>query len=317
MVLQNLLPFAGHWTRRCIPDLQGQVAVITGFNSGIGYETSRALLEHGAEVIGVCRSAERGEQAMADLQEEFPTAKISFKVCNLELLSEVASMAKDLLATGKSINMLINNAGRFVDAPFGVTKEGFEQTLAVDFYGHALLTLLLLPKIISEQAGTLDFDDPKGVKLGTSGIKAYGRAKLMLLLFTYELQRRLRLAGAPVEAFPVHPGVVSTGLFNKVDFRYPFAVLSYLMAITYGQTPLQGAQSTINAATAPELSSKGGSYIGPQYATNLFHSSARRPTNPRAHDVDARVRVWDQTVEQLKEVLHQDVPTLPPVGTRV
>eukprot|EP00878_Enallax_costatus_P011866 GHUV01012389.1.p1 GENE.GHUV01012389.1~~GHUV01012389.1.p1 ORF type:complete len:197 (+),score=27.36 GHUV01012389.1:385-975(+) len=145
------LPFRllGYLTRGDVPDLTGKVAVVTGFNSGIGYETTKSLLDHGAEVIGVCRSEDGGEEALADLRRDFPGAQLTALVHNMESMSEVKLLADEILATGKTINMLINNAGRFIDAPFGVTKEGFEQTIALDYYGHAYLTLLLLERMMS------------------------------------------------------------------------------------------------------------------------------------------------------------------------
>eukprot|EP00879_Flechtneria_rotunda_P013233 GHRR01013818.1.p1 GENE.GHRR01013818.1~~GHRR01013818.1.p1 ORF type:complete len:289 (+),score=68.67 GHRR01013818.1:453-1319(+) len=282
------------------------------------------------QVIGVSRNEQLCREATRDLEEEFPGAKISYRVCNLELLSEVEALAQDLLDSGKPINLLINNAARFLDAPFKVTKEGFEQTISIGYYGHVLLTHLLLERLMSsgpariinvsspaEQFGTIDWHDMKGTQLGTSGIKAYGRAKLMLLMWTFELQRRLRLTGAPVDAFVVHPGIVSTGLFNKVNFRYPFGALTYLMGVISGQTPLQGAQSTIYAATAPNLSGKGGQYIGPLYTLNILHSYSRHPSNPKAYDVDGWRKLWDTTVQVLQETTRHKVFNLPSVGTRV
>jgi NAD(P)-dependent dehydrogenase (short-subunit alcohol dehydrogenase family) len=324
------LRLIGYLTRSDVPDLTGKVAVVTGFNSGIGYETTRSLLDHNAEVIGVTRSQEHAAEAVSDLQREFPGSSIRALVHNMESMSEVRLLADEILATGKNINLLINNAGRFIDAPFGVTKEGFEQTIALDYFGHALLTLLLLENMMSngssrvvnvvsiaEMFGSIDWADLKGGAIHTSGTPAYGRAKLMFLMFTYELQRRLRLMGAPVEAFAVHPGVVATRLMDKVNFRYPFAVVTYLMSMVMGQTPSLGAQSTLYAATNPQLTGKGGQFIGPNYNLNFFNCYARKPRNPQAYDVDARKRLWEETIRILEETTGRQVPTLPATGTRV
>ncbi|KAF8068397.1 wwox [Scenedesmus sp. PABB004] len=169
--------------------------------------------------------------------------------------------------------------------------------------------------------GALDLADMRGRKLGTSGIAAYGRAKvpggLSLLLFTLELQRRLRLAGAPVEAFAVHPGLVNTRLFSKVNFRFPFAVWSWAASLVMGQSAAQGAQSLVVAATSPQLRGKGGSYIGPSYALNAFHGRVRRPVNPAARDPDTWAALWDKTLELVQEVTGAPLPSLPAVGARV
>lgn len=329
---QNLIETISGWIRGpAIPDLSGKVAVVSGFNSGIGYHTTKALLEHGAEVIGIARSDERGHEAVAQLKEQVPGAKISLKLCNMELLSEVRGLAKELLAMPANISLLINNAGRFLDQGFSVTKEGIEHTLALDYFGHAYLTLLLLEKMLSngpgriinvcsqaEMFGSLDWSDMKGMSRQSSGMPAYGRAKLSLLLFTFELQRRLRLAGAQVEAFAVHPGLVNSRLFDKMSFRYPFALFTYTMSAIMGLTTQQGALSSIYAATHPELSGKGGRYIGPSNTFNAFCCYPRKPLNPRAADVDAWRRLWDETYAVIEDVTGQQMPrTLPPVGTRI
>eukprot|EP00882_Tetradesmus_deserticola_P001704 GHRQ01001833.1.p1 GENE.GHRQ01001833.1~~GHRQ01001833.1.p1 ORF type:complete len:338 (+),score=132.53 GHRQ01001833.1:312-1325(+) len=329
---QNLLERISGWIKGPnIPDQTGRVAVISGFNSGIGYHTTRALLEHGAEVIGICRSDERGHEALQQLKQQVPGAKISMKVCNMELLSNVRALANELLASHANINLLVNVAGRFLDETFSVTKEGIEHTIAVTYFGHATLTLLLLDRMLSsgpgrivnviseaEAFGSLDWDDMKGVARHSSGMPAYSRAKLSLLLFTFELQRRLRLARAQVEAFAVHPGIANTRMFDKLTFRYPFSIFTYTMSAAMGLTPAQGATSSIYAATHPELKGKGGLYIGPHYVLNAFSCYARKPWNPRAYDVDAWRRMWDETEAVIEEVTGQQVPRpLPPVGTRV
>jgi len=112
-------------------------------------------------------------------------------------------------------------------------------------------------------------------------------------------------------------GVVSTGLFNKVDFRYPFAVLSYVMALTYGQTPLQGAQSDHFCCYCSSAGRQGRQVHRPTVCHQPVPQLCQAATNPRAYDVDARVKVWEQTVRLLKQVTRHDVPNLPSVGTRV
>eukprot|EP00879_Flechtneria_rotunda_P008580 GHRR01008990.1.p1 GENE.GHRR01008990.1~~GHRR01008990.1.p1 ORF type:complete len:251 (+),score=62.09 GHRR01008990.1:755-1507(+) len=202
--------------------------------------------------------------------------------------------------------------------------------LAVNYYGHCYLTLLLLPKMIesgqqarivnvassAEQYGTLDFLDPKGKTLVNAGIQGYARSKLMLLMFTFELQRRLKLLRAEVDAFAVHPGLVITTMFIKVDFRYVAATLIYLWGLIIGTPPGTGARSTIYAAADPRLTGKGGQYIGPHYSFNRFHTAHRKPWNRRAYDVNAWQNVWTMTLETLREVTGQDVPNFAPGGVK-
>lgn len=143
MVLGHLF---SHWTRNDIPSLNGRVAVVTGGNSGIGFEVARHLAQHGAAVAIVGRNQQLVEWAVEDLKEEFPGADIRPFTANLEVMKEVADLARELLAAYPSIHLLVNNAGRFLDADFDTTPEGLEQTMAVNYWGHVALTTLLLDR---------------------------------------------------------------------------------------------------------------------------------------------------------------------------
>lgn len=216
------------WSRDEIPDLTGKVAVVTGADSGIGYETTRYLLEHNAEVVMASRNKDLLRQSARDLEEECPGCTIHTKDVDMKSLKSVKSLANDVLAMGKPIHILINNAGKFLDEPFYVTPEGFEHTLATNYFGHVYLTLLLMDRILSsgpsgrivnvasiaEMYGQIDWDDLTGANAKTSGMPVYARSKLMLIMFSFELQRRLKLTGKKVDAFPVHPGEWSSGLMQ-------------------------------------------------------------------------------------------------------
>jgi NAD(P)-dependent dehydrogenase (short-subunit alcohol dehydrogenase family) len=150
MVLGHLF---SHWTRKDIPHLQGRVAVVTGGNSGIGFEVARHLAQHGAALALVGRKQQLVEWAVEDLLEEFPGADIRPFTCNLEVIKEVQGLSADLLAAYPSIHLLVNNAGRFLDADFATTSEGLEQTMAVNYWGHVALTTLLLDRWGGGSAG--------------------------------------------------------------------------------------------------------------------------------------------------------------------
>lgn len=310
-----------------VPDLTGRVALITGGNSGIGFETVKTLVQHNCEVYIATRSLEKGQDAVSRIKKEVPKARVHARHCDLEKLASVKAFAQSMLDTDKPIHLLINNAGRFVDAPYAVTEDGFEQVCASNFWGHAYLTLLLLDRIMhSEPArivsvisfgelfGRIKWSDLRGVDLHTSGLPAYGVSKLQKWMFMQELQQRLKRSGRQVDVFGVQPGLVRTGLLRKADFRYPTALASWVSAELIGLPPSQGARSTIYAATNPGLQGRGGKYIGLPYALFFLpwflHTWEAPAWNPNAHSQEECLRLFDESVRILEEATGAPVPTV-------
>ena len=186
------------WTFDDIPDLKGRTAIVTGANSGIGYETARGLAANGATVVLACRSKERGQAAVQGIRELHPEANARFMPLDLSDLSSVRSFGQAFRSKHRSLHILINNAG-VMAVPEQRTADGFEMQFGINHLGHFALTGLLIDMILvaergrvvtvssmMHKQGRMDFDDLNAEKLYKRW-KAYGQSKLANLLFTYEL----------------------------------------------------------------------------------------------------------------------------------
>src|SRR5260370_485146 len=211
------------WTVNDIPDLHGRVALVTGANSGLGLETTRALVAHGAHVIMACRSLDKAHQAEIKLSEPFASVELA----QLDLASQasVRECADTIQQTHDRLDLLFNNAG-VMAIPRRETPDGFEMQFATNYLGHFALTGLLLPTLLSTPSsrvvtltsiarmfahGRINFDDLNG-KHSYDRSRAYGQSKLATLLFADELQRRLARAGSTTISVSAHPGYARTEL---------------------------------------------------------------------------------------------------------
>jgi NAD(P)-dependent dehydrogenase (short-subunit alcohol dehydrogenase family) len=250
-------------------DLQGKIALITGASGGIGLETARALLRAGAEVVLANRDSTRSEQALAQLRDERPDAAVSAGVLDLTSLAGVRAFAESFGAQHSRLDLLVNNAG-VMATPLQYTADGFELQFGTNHIGHFLLTNLLLPlmsapaRIVNLSSNghrirDMRWEDPNWAS-DYSPWPAYGQSKTANVLFSVELERRLGSRG--IHAYAVHPGVVTTDLFRYLSTDDRAALDS---RITQGgtayKTPQQGAATSVWAATAPELTARGGSYL--------------------------------------------------------
>ena len=218
---------SGRWSVQEIPSQAGRVAVITGANSGIGYDTALELARAGAEVVLACRSVERGEAALSSLKEAIPEAKAAMMPLDLADLDQVAQFANDLRERFDRVDLLINNAGVMM-VPKGETVQGFETQFGVNHLGHFALTGHLLGLMslegarvvnvssVAHRRGRIDLDDLNWESRPYNKVAAYGQSKLANLLFTLELQRRLDSAGARVMAVSAHPGWSNTNLASHL-----------------------------------------------------------------------------------------------------
>lgn len=283
-----------NWTAQNIPDLSGKVAIVTGANSGIGFETARALAGKAATVILACRSNDKGEAAVWRINQEYPYAQTKLMHLDLSNLASVRGFADEFICHYERLDILINNAG-IMRSPFGKTVDGFELQFATNHLGHFALSGLLLGHIIrtpyarvvtvsswGHHFGLIDFDNLNAEK-GYDPGGAYAQSKLANLLFTYELQRRFEGARIGAIATAAHPGWTAT----KLPVHWPMVrVLTPLI----GQKPEMGALPTLYAATAADV--KGGEYYGPRSWGGIRGYPTKVQSSARSYDMVVAVNLW-------------------------
>ncbi len=298
-----------NWTAQNIPDLMDKVAVVTGANSGIGYEMVRALAHKNAIVVLACRNKEKGESAIQQIRQEYPRAKVELMLLDLADLASIRYFADKFTSNYNRLDILINNAG-IMAPPFRKTEDGFESQFGTNHLGHFALTGLLFDTLThTPQArvvtlsssfhllGAIDFDNLNAEK-GYNRGKAYGQSKLANLLFTYELQRRFEDAGADALAVAAHPGWTTTNL--QVHW-WMFRILNPFL----GQKPEMGALPALYAATAPDV--QGGDYYGPGGWIEARGYPIKVQSNERSHDMVVAARLWTVS-EELTGVRYPEIP---------
>lgn len=287
------------WTEQQIPDQVGRVAIVTGANTGLGFETARMLADHGATVILAVRDVEKGQRAAARM-----TGDVRVQPLDLTSLDSVRSAASDLRNEHERIDLLINNAG-VMYTPKKITTDGFELQFGTNHLGHFALTGLLLDRLLPvagsrvvtvssighRMQAAIHFDDLQWER-SYSRTGAYGQAKLANLMFTYELQRRLAPHGTTV-AVAAHPGFSDTDLTRNVPaaFRLPVSWLTPVLT----QPAEMGALSTVRAATDPGV--LGGQYYGPGNRIETKGSPRIVTSSADSHDLDVQQHLWTVSEE--------------------
>jgi NAD(P)-dependent dehydrogenase (short-subunit alcohol dehydrogenase family) len=298
----------GGWTSEQMPDQSGRTFVVTGANSGLGYQASRELARHGAHVVMTARDERKGSAAVDRLLAEQPKASVELRALDLADLDSVRALAEQLIADGVPVDVLVNNAG-IMWPPHTLTRQGFELQFATNHLGHFALTGLLLDRLrksaaagrdarvvtvssVEHRGGEIHFNDLVGER-GFSPREFYSQSKLANVLFGLELDRRLRGSGSAIRSVLAHPGYSATNLQSTGPtglLRFVFArVLNPLMA----QPVEHGAWSELYAATMPV---EGGQFIGPDgFGEYRGHPKAVRP-DKAAREPGVAERLW--TVSQ-------------------
>lgn len=293
-------------------DITSKTIVVTGANAGIGYITSKELYKYGAHVILACRSKEKGEEAIKKIQQEvsdikekekseingYGKGKLDFMQLDLCSLKSVREFSSKYHERGLPLHILINNAGVMNVPQYSTSEDKFETTLAANHLGHFLLTILLLD-VLKQSApsrivnlssfvakeGHINFEDLNTEKPYDKW-KAYTQSKLMNIMFTYELARRVEKIGINVNA--VNPGFVKTDLLKTSGGGVLFA--SHLVA----KSPEKGAETSLFVAVSPSLDKVTGKY---------FSDCKEHETSHESYNIEYQLRLWDNSVAmvQLKE----------------
>jgi len=289
------------WTTANIPDLSGKIIIVTGGNSGLGYESVKAFAEKGAEVVLASRSLEKGEAAKTSMGNV--KGKIVVMTLDLMDFASIKNFAESFKKKYTRLDVLLNNAG-IMTTPYFLTKDGLEAQNGINHFGHFMLTGLLFDLIkntpgsrvvnVSSSAHKMGKMDFKNLLFangkGYSPIKSYGRSKLSNLLFTYELQRKIEATGINSIAVAAHPGVSSTNLFQYIEDKMIYKIFKPLM-LTFMQSQDMGALPQIRASV--DLNVKGGEYYGPNGFNEMKGKPVRVQSNAASHNLEDARKLWE------------------------
>lgn len=289
-----------YWNLKDSPSLDGKTAIVTGANTGLGYETTKALAKKGAHVIMACRDLRKANAAMGKIKEAYPQASLSTEVLDLGEMASVRAFAESIKKKHLQVHLLINNAGLMMP-PYGKTKDGFEIQWGVNHLGHFLLTALIMPLLeaggdarvvhlasLAHKWGEIYFNDLNFEK-SYNKQKSYGQSKLACLMFGYELQRRLEATGSSVKSVIAHPGVSDTELSRYLPKW--IQVLSPVFSKIVAQSARDGALPTLRATLDPGLS--GGEYIGPDGFGEMKGKPVVVKSHPKSKNKEVAKRLWE------------------------
>lgn len=292
------------WFPADMLDQTGKVFIITGANSGIGFEAARELAHKGAEVVLATRNPHKAEKALAEVKAKLPGAKLAFIPLDLANLNAIRNFADQFKARYDRLDVLLNNAGIMM-VPEGRTQDGFERQLGTNHLGHFALTGLLIDELLNttgsrvvnissnaHYSGKIDFDNLFFEQGGYTPMGAYSQSKLANLLFTYELQRRLDARGASTIALAAHPGISATGLADHFVNRHFSWLVRGAMRVLF-QSAAMGAMPGLRAAVDPEA--RGGEYYGPDGKGERSGYPVVVSSNPASHDLQDARTLWEMS----------------------
>jgi len=315
------------WTADDVPALDDRTVIVTGANTGLGFEATRVFADHGAHVVMACRSTDRGEDAKRELRagDAAGDHRGSLEVAALDLadLASVRSFADEFRAVHDGLDVLCNNAG-VMAIPRRETADGFETQFGVNHLGHFALTGLLLDRLRAtdgearvvtqssgiHERGEIDFGDLHG-EAEYDEWDAYAQSKLANVLFAYELQRRLERAGADVASVACHPGYADTDLQRRGPEMTGSTLRLLAMKVAnaaFAQSAAAGALPMLYAATAPEI--EGGEYVGPGGLFGMRGAPTVRQSSDRSYDRERAERLWSVS-EELTGVTYDLEATAP------
>lgn len=281
--------------------MKGRICMVTGATNGLGEVTARDLAALGATVVLVGRNLEKTRRVVRSLKADTGNRNITYYIADLASMTSIHRLAEDFQRKYDQLHVLVNNAASiFLDRR--VTPEGLEMTFALNHIGYFLLTNLLLDPLtnggdaerhsrvvnvsgVSHERAKLDFDNLQNIQ-GYNGLKAYAQSKLMNIMFTNELSRRVRQAGAPVDVNALHPGVVRTGILQDITSGVSGTLINNLSKAfsPLGMRPEKGADTQVYLATSPDVEGLSGKY---------FVKRQARPSSPASMVEEDWRRLWD------------------------
>ncbi|KAK3792429.1 hypothetical protein RRG08_045971 [Elysia crispata] len=283
--------------------IQGKTVLITGANTGIGKETVIDLAKRGGRIIMCCRNVEKGQEALRDILEETKSDQVILKQLDLSSFQSIQTFARDFNQTESRLDILINNAG-VMACPRVETEDGLELQIATNYFGHFLLTSLVLEKLkascpsriinvssLAHKFGKINFEDLNSEK-SYGDWAAYGQSKLANILHALELTRRLK--GTGVTANSLHPGSVATDIQRHVNTGCQGFLFSGMRKFNMFLTPVQGAQTTLHLALDPGLQDVSGKYFS--------DCKEKTPSHRARNEADA-TRLWVMTEQIISQRL--------------
>ena len=290
------------FTAADVPDQTGRTILVTGANTGLGFEASKVLAERGARVLLGCRSDDKAHRAMAEIQAAVPDADLEFVSLDQADLASVRRAAEQVQSEDR-LDVLVNNAGIMMP-PKELTVDGFESQFGVNHLGTFALTSLLLPKLAEQPGARVVVTSSiahRGAKIYFDDINAeqsyktqdrYGQSKLANLLFMYELDRRLRAADSSTIAVACHPGIADTELARHLPPVVRFAVPLFR---PFFNSAAEGAWPTLMAATDPTIA--GGAYLGPTKRNETAGPAGVARATAVAKDDAIAAGLWELSIE--------------------
>ncbi|MFC0269132.1 oxidoreductase [Kushneria aurantia] len=297
-----------------------RLAVVTGANAGLGFETARGLVYQNYRVVIAARSEHKGRAAVEALLKDCPEADVRFEALDLSRLASVRDFAAALRERETALDVLVNNAGIMALPQRELTEEGFERQLGVNYLGHFLLTSELLPLLtaagaprvvqlssLAHRGGRIDFDDLQGEK-GYDPWRAYRQSKLAMLLFSQALQQHSDAESWGLDSLAAHPGLARTALFEHgVRSRALVGALFRLTLPIMTQSAAEGARPILHAATASDF--RPGDYFGPGGFAETRGAPERARMSATACDAALAERLWQVSCELTGAMWREETTT--------
>jgi len=295
------------WTKKSIPDLKGKIIVVTGGNSGLGFEAVKMFAEKNATVVLATRNLKNGNAAKERILQDVAKANIDVLQLDLADFNSIENFTTEFKSKYDKLDVLLNNAG-VMWCPYSETKDGLESQMGVNHFGHFKLTALLIDSLklvkgarvvtvssIGHRRGKIDFENLMYNETSYNPNQAYYNSKLANLLFTYELQRKFEEHGLDIISVAAHPGGSNTNLMRHVKKKWSFILLKPIFLLV-AQSAAKGTLPEVRASVDSKV--KGGEYYGPK---GMLGEAGGYPqlveSIPASHSKEDAKRLWDMSEE--------------------